>query len=300
MCVSVSINKSMMNILRILLVLPILIGSSAAIPQVHSGTSFTLADTIQTYDQYSNPRFDHLTVDDGLSQSIVHAILQDGQGYLWFGTENGLNRFDGDKFLIFKSNPADPNSLPDSYITALTVDPSGGIWIGTRFGGLSHYDPSTGEFKNYPHEASDSTSLDSPTVNCLYVDDDNRLWIGTPYGLNILTPDGSTFEHARQSWVRPYNSALNNVLSIYRDSRGILWVGTSYGLASYSFSEGWSNTFFENVSKNINDESVYEQTPLAWETRGISEDSHDGLWLASNMGVTRLDLSSGGANHISP
>jgi ligand-binding sensor domain-containing protein/signal transduction histidine kinase len=283
----------MNKILRILLVLPILIGSSAAIPQVHTDTSTALVDPIQTYDRYSNPRFDHLTVDDGLSQSIVHAILQDSQGYLWFGTENGLNRYDGDKFLIFKSNPADPNSLPDSYITALTEDPSGGIWIGTRFGGLSHYDPSTGEFKNYPHEASDTTSLDSPTVNCLYVDYDNQLLIGTPYGLNIYLPESGTFEHARQSWVRPYNSALNNILSIYRDSGGILWVGTSYGLTSYSFSEGWSNAFFEDLSNNINDENIYNQTPLAWETRGISEDSNNGLWLASNMGISRLDLTTG-------
>ncbi len=275
------------------MVLPLLLGTAAAIPQVRTRTSSALTDPIQTYDRYSNPRFGHLSVDDGLSQSIVHSILQDNQGYLWFGTENGLNRYDGDKFLVFKSNPADPNSLPDSYITALSADPDGGIWIGTRFGGLSHYDPLNGEFKNYPHEASDATSLDSPTVNCLYVDRDNRLLIGTPYGLNILEPDGSTFEHARQSWVRPYNSALNNILSIYRDSRGTLWVGTSYGLASYGFSEGWSNTYFEDVSNNINAENIYEQTPLAWETRAISEDSHDGLWLASNMGVTRLDLSSG-------
>ena len=249
----------MKNIFRILLVLPILIGSSAAIPQVNAGTPSALIDPIQTYDRYSNPRFDHLTVDDGLSQSIVHTILQDSQGFLWFGTENGLNRYDGEKFLVFKSNPADPNSLPDSYITALTADPSGGIWIGTRFGGLSHYDPTTGEFKNYPHEASDTTSLDSPTVNCLYVDEDNRLLIGTPYGLNIYLPESGTFDHARQSWVRPYNSALNNILSIYRDSKGTLWVGTSYGLTSYNFSEGWSNAFFEDLSNNINDENIYNQ-----------------------------------------
>jgi ligand-binding sensor domain-containing protein/signal transduction histidine kinase len=278
---------------RILLVLPIFIGNLAAIPQIHAGASFAPADPIQTYDRYSNPRFSHLTVDDGLSQSIVHAIIQDNQGYLWFGTENGLNRYDGDRFLVFKSNPADPNSLPDSYITALIADPAGGIWIGTRFGGLSHYDPATGGFKNYPHEASETTSLDSPTVNCLYIDKDNRLLIGTPYGLNILQPENSTFEHARQSWVKPFNSALNNILSMYRDSRGVLWIGTSYGLASYSFSEGWTNTFFEDLSNNINDENFYEQTPLAWETRSISEDSHNGLWLASNMGITRLDLGTG-------
>jgi ligand-binding sensor domain-containing protein/signal transduction histidine kinase len=275
----------MRYIYRLLLILSISLGAWSSIPQNQAGAYVTPPDPVQIYDRYSNPRFDHLTVEDGLSQSTVHAVLQDDQGYLWFGTEDGLNRFDGDKFLIFKSDPINPNSLPDSYITALAMDPSGGIWIGTRMGGLSHYDPVTGEFKNYQYEASDSSSLDSPNVNCLYVDHNNQLLVGTPYGLNVFLPESGTFEHVRQSRARPFGSALNNILSIYRDSNGTLWLGTSYGLVSYSFSDGW----FTNYSE----QSIYTQTPLAWATRRISEDFQGGLWLASNLGIARFDLSTG-------
>jgi ligand-binding sensor domain-containing protein/signal transduction histidine kinase len=275
----------MIKIHRLLLVICIAIGSWFMIPDVQAGISPTPPDPFQVYDRYSNPRFDHLTVEDGLSQSTVRAILQDNQGYLWFGTEDGLNRFDGENFIIFKSNPTDPTSMSDSHITALAIDPAGGIWIGTRLGGLSHYDPATGRFKNYQHEASDSTSLDSPTVNCLLVDQDGRLLVGTPYGLNVFLPESGTFEHIRQSRVKPFSSAMNNILAIYRASNGVLWLGTSYGLVSFSFTGNWFD--------NYGEQSIYAQTALAWETHNISEDFQGGLWLAGNLGITRFDSSTG-------
>jgi signal transduction histidine kinase/ligand-binding sensor domain-containing protein len=275
----------MKNIHRFLLALCIALGTWSFLPYTQAEISATPPDPFQSYDRYSNPRFDHLTVEDGLSQSTVHAILQDDRGYLWFGTEDGLNRYDGDKFIIFKSDPTDSDSLPDSHITALARDPTGGIWIGTRMGGLAHYDPGTGKFTSYQHEASDSTSLDSPTVNCLMVDQDGRLLVGTPYGLNVFKPESNTFEHIRQSRVKPFSSALNNILAIYRGSNGILWLGTSYGLVSYSFSSNWFDSYSE--------QSIYAQTGLAWETHSINEDFQGGLWLASNQGVTRFVPSTG-------
>jgi signal transduction histidine kinase/ligand-binding sensor domain-containing protein len=275
----------MNNLYRLFLVVAISLGTWFVIPQAQAGAALAPPDPLQTYDRYTNPRFDHLTVENGLSQSSVRAILQDKQGYLWFGTEDGLNRYDGDKFVVFKSDPTNPNSLPDSHITALALDRSGGIWIGTRLGGLSRYNPESGRFVNYPHEANDSTSLDSPSVNCLFVDNDNRLLVGTPYGLNVFLPESGTFEHIRQSRVKPFSSALNNILSIYRASNGALWLGTSYGLVGYDFSDNWFNTYSE--------QSIYAQTPLAREIRRISEDFQEGLWLAGNTGVTRFDLSTG-------
>jgi signal transduction histidine kinase/ligand-binding sensor domain-containing protein len=250
-----------------------------------SASGLTPPDPVQVADRYTNPRFDHLTVDDGLSQSTVRAILQDDQGYIWFGTEDGLNRYDGDKFLVFRQDPSDPHSLPDSYITALAQAPQGGIWIGTRLGGLSYYDPLTGKFTNYLHDAGNPDSLDSPNINCLFVDLDGRLMVGTPYGLNIYHPDTDSFEHVRQSRVRPFSSALNNILAIYRGSNDALWLGTSNGLVNYNHADNWFTNFYET--------SIYSQTPLAWEIRRIGEDFHGGLWLASNMGITRYDISTG-------
>ena len=96
-------------------------------------------------------RFDHISIEQGLSQSSVRVIFQDSRGFMWFGTEDGLNRYDGYNFKTFKPDPDVPASLSDRYITAILEDHEGYIWIGTRLGGLNRYDPRT---ERYPARAS--------------------------------------------------------------------------------------------------------------------------------------------------
>ncbi|MBN2677784.1 MAG: hypothetical protein JXR32_06940 [Anaerolineaceae bacterium] len=276
------ITKRTCMLLTILLVV---MGVFPASRMVNATSWLSPPDPVLVSDQHTNPRFENLTVDDGLSQSTVHAILQDDQGYLWFGTEDGLNRFDGEKFIVFKSDASDPNSLPGSYITALAQAPQGGIWIGTRLGGLSYYDPQTESFTNYLYESTNPDSLDSPRVNCLFVDQDGQLMVGTPYGLNVFQPDSGGFTHIRQSRAVPFSSALNNILTIFRGSNGTLWLGTSNGLVSYNAADNWFTNYFEI--------DIYAQTPLAREVRRISEDFHEGLWLAGSMGVTHFEFTTG-------
>ena len=93
-----------------------------------------------------NIRFEHFSLEEGLSQSTATVIFQDSKGFLWIGTEDGLNRYDGYNFKIYKPNTDDPNSLTDRWITALAEDPKGNLWVGTRLGGLNRYDPKTGKF----------------------------------------------------------------------------------------------------------------------------------------------------------
>jgi signal transduction histidine kinase/ligand-binding sensor domain-containing protein len=270
---------------RILVFFVILIVSSSACPQVQAVSSHAPPEPVQSSDTHSNPRFEHLTVEDGLSQSTVRAILQDNQGFIWFGTEDGLNRYDGENFLVFKADPTDPQSLPDSYITALAQDPDGGIWVGTRMGGLSYYDPNNGTFTTYSHDAGVPGSLDSPSINCLLIDQDGSLMAGTPYGLNMFEAETGTFRHIQQTRVQPFSGALNNILSIYRGSNGILWLGTSYGLVRYNLSDGW----FHNYSEL----DIYAQTPLEWDIRHIREDFQGNLWLVSNTGIARFNPTTG-------
>ena len=87
-------------------------------------------------------RFEHLSLEDGLSQNSVLAMLQDHRGFLWFGTQDGLNRYDGYTFTVFKNDPDDPNSLSLNSILALHEDDDGALWIGTWGGGLNRFDPS--------------------------------------------------------------------------------------------------------------------------------------------------------------
>src|SRR6266545_3744229 len=104
-------------------------------------------------------RFDRISIEQGLSQSSVHVILQDSRGFMWFGTEDGLNRYDGYTFKTFKPDPDVPTSLSDRWINSIVEDQEGYLWIATRQGGLNRYDPRTEEFTRYVHDDLNPTSL---------------------------------------------------------------------------------------------------------------------------------------------
>ena len=116
-------------------------------------------------------RFEHLSIEEGLSQSVVNAIAQDQAGFLWFGTPDGLNRYDGYTFTIYKANPEDPNSLSDDWITALQPEGDGSLWIGTNQGGLHRYDPATGKISRFSDE-SGQENLAGANILTLFIDKD--------------------------------------------------------------------------------------------------------------------------------
>src|SRR5919106_4046920 len=97
-------------------------------------------------------RFDHISIEHGLSQSSARVIFQDSRGFLWFGTEDGLNRYDGYTFKSYKPDPDTPQSLSDRWISSIVEDKTGILWIATRLGGLNSYDPRTEQFKHFLHD----------------------------------------------------------------------------------------------------------------------------------------------------
>ena len=99
--------------------------------------------------QFSYLRFETLSLEHGLSQTSVRAIHQDRHGFMWFGTEDGLNRYDGYTFTVFKPVPGDAGSLSSSFVRAILEDPDGTLWIGTNGGGFNKYDPSTERFRRF-------------------------------------------------------------------------------------------------------------------------------------------------------
>lgn len=137
--------------------------------------------------QTSDLTFHHLTIADGLSQNSVSAVLQDRQGFLWFGTQDGLDRFDGRTFVNHR-NSARANSLANNYVWALHEDSVGALWIGTFGGGLDRLDPATGVFQHFRHDPSDTTSLPSDRIFSMVQDDRGTLWLGTNNGLAALDP----------------------------------------------------------------------------------------------------------------
>ena len=124
-----------------------------------------------------NIRFEHLSVEDGISVNETLVVLQDRLGYLWFGTKSGLNQYDGREFTVYKHDPYDPNSLSDDWILALHEDQDGMIWIGTLNGGLDRYDPVLKKFTNFTHYPEKPDSLSHNEVITIFEDSDHNLLV---------------------------------------------------------------------------------------------------------------------------
>ena len=157
-----------------------------------------------TFPPLHNPgatlRFSHYGLEEGLSQSTVQAFLQDQEGFPWIGTQDGLNRFDGYSFLVFRPDPHNPNSISSGEIFSLSQSSNGTIWIGTN-AGLNRYDPVTGKFQHWAHSDYDQASLVDNTVNVVYEDSRGTLWVGTSKGLDRYVAPSGKFIHESLSGV---------------------------------------------------------------------------------------------------
>ena len=133
--------------------------------------------------------FNRITSQNGLSHNKVNCILQDKRGFIWLGTDDGLNRYDGQYFTVFRHEPGNASTLSGNIITGLLEDKEGILWITTADGGLSKYDyhlPEKQQFKQYKHIESDSATIPVNILNSVLEDNYGYLWLGTS-GAYILT-----------------------------------------------------------------------------------------------------------------
>lgn len=174
--------------------------------------------------------FSRIGLDEGLSHSRIYALLQDDKGFMWIGTSNGLNRYDGRTFRYFKNDPDDRDSLPHNYVTSLIQDREGYIWVGTDGGGAARLDPRTGLFQRYSaDERDESRRISDNYVWGLLEDSRGRIWIGTTYGgVSLVDPDKSPVRFF-QSGMSGTGLSHNNVWPIVEDPNGDIWIGTDGG-----------------------------------------------------------------------
>ncbi len=231
-------------------------------------------------------RFDQISIEQGLSQSSVRVIFQDSRGFLWFGTEDGLNRYDGYAFKTYKPDPDAPNSLSDRWITSIVEDKEGTLWIGTRLGGLNHYDPRTEQFTHFLHDDEDPSSLSDNHINVLYLDRNDNLWIGTPDALDLFDRAGNTFRHYVYSPSQQEGISGKNITALYEDNRGRFWVGTASG--GLNRFEPSSNTFTPYQYDPDNIHSISNDHVTA-----IIEDSRSVLWVGTWEGLNKFQPDSG-------
>ncbi len=183
---------------------------------------------------FTDPLFDRIGRDQGLPNDVVGRIVQDHTGFLWFGTGGGLVRFDGHRFRHYTSDPDDPHSLPDSYITALHVDPAGGLWVGTNAGGLARYDAASDRF-----DRIDAGILHN-SVQSMVTDARGRLWTGTVGGLYVRDPVTGALRYFLRRGSDPDSIPIDNLRTMLVQPDGALLLGTGRGLVLFDPETGLS------------------------------------------------------------
>lgn len=230
-------------------------------------------------------RFEQLSLREGLSQSSVYAILQDHYGFLWFGTEGGLNKYDGYQFTVYKHDPDDPSTLANNIISALYEDHLGTLWVGTGEG-LDRFNRNSGTFTHYKKDPQDPDALSGTLVWAILEDSNGTLWVGTnDGGLNRFDRDTNSFTHFRHDPGDPDSIAGDSVKAIYEDRQGVLWVGTDAGLERFDRDRGTFAHFPRPIADAGNPNSSLVLT--------IYEDSQGALWAGSNgEGLGKFDRST--------
>jgi ligand-binding sensor domain-containing protein/signal transduction histidine kinase/DNA-binding response OmpR family regulator len=243
--------------------------------------------------------FEHLSSTEGLSQSYVDCILQDHHGFLWFGTGDGLNRYDGYRFKVFRLKPFDTNSLNDNQIQSLFEDRYGIIWVGTQVGGLNSYNPATGKFTRFLHDPERETSLSDNMVFdvCASSTDPDVLWVCTNHGLNKLvigsaelSAKKTVFQHFLHNPDDSSTLSSNFIRTVLEDHHGNLWIGTWAGLNVMDQETGCITRFPGNpdIPGNLSNEKI----------ECLFEDHEGVLWVGTfGGGLNRFDPSTGQFSH---
>jgi len=182
---------------------------------------------------------------------------------MWFGTQDGLNRFDGYNFTVYKHDSFNPNSLSDNYIRFMIETKDGFLWIGTESGGLNKFDPATELFTHYTHDPDDSNSLSHNSVKFIFADPDETneiIWLGTiGAGVDKFDFATNTFTHYSHDPNNTNSISDNYVNSIYMDSQGYVWVGTLNGLNKFDDQNNSWQSYYHDPGDNrsISNSEVY-------------------------------------------
>ena len=172
-------------------------------------------------------KFTHLTTNDGLSQGYVVDILQDRRGFMWFATRDGLNRYDGYTFVVYKHDPNDPGSLNSNFLQDLMEDDHGNLWVATNTG-VNRFDPTTERCTRYLHDPNNPDTLGGASVKSIAQDSRGYLWFGTEdSGLDKLDPRTGTFTHYRNDSDGRFVGRITQVIA---DRHGDIWFVGERGL----------------------------------------------------------------------
>jgi diguanylate cyclase (GGDEF)-like protein len=222
---------------------------------------------------------------EGLSQGRIMAIAQDSQGFLWFGTEDGLDRFDGYDLRRFIHKRSEAGALPNNWISALVPDPSGRLWVGTDGGSLVWREAARAEFRA-PVAATGQALLDPETkVRTLYIDRRQRIWVGTrSAGVRMLDVAQGTTTEFRRDLTNPNSLSDDSVYAFAEDPSGQIWIGTGAGLDRLDPASGRIVRF----GARLRAAGVPPDAPLR--VNALHADNRGTLWIGLDLALARFDV----------
>jgi len=235
-------------------------------------------------------RFKHITSNDGLSQNTVMAITQDGDGFMWFGTKDGLNKYDGYSFAVYQNVPNDPKTIDSNYITALFTDSRGNLWVGTDNGLLNLYDKQNDNFQRISLPFSNSEGRNNYEIKDIAEGKNGTIWVGTrDYGVFKVPVSNNVVQ---EKLIKQYHNAEkgatklthNIIRELYEDKNEILWIATNNGLTRMDVKKETFTPFYFNIKdtkapKNVLDGAI---TSIYGTDDGY-------LWLGSLSGLIKFN-----------
>jgi len=238
--------------------------------------------------QNDNARFIRLSLEKGVALNLTYDMIQDNEGYLWFGTMYGLVRYDGINFKNYKYEPENPESISFNDIISLFEDSKGNLWIGTWGGGLNMLNANRKSFKRFIYDASSVNGITDNIIWAITEDDDGNIWLGTETGrLNKYDLSQNMFK--AYNVVRTDNNVKNSaVKSLFVDSDGTIWAGGGFGLSKYSAHQD------KFTAINISNESKNDQ----YRINTIFQNSSNSLLLGTTKGLYTLSKSENNFNSM--
>ncbi len=226
--------------------------------------------------------FTHLTSDDGLAQNTIEAILQDSRGFMWFGTPNGLSRFDGYDFTTFQNDPEDPNSLSGNWIHDLYEDRDGMIWIATEGGGVNKFDPHTEIFTSYLPDPQNPNRIAGDRVLSVFQDSADNFWflgLGLT-GVNKFNPATETFTRYTADRNKPNSYRGGAPRDVDEDTAGNIWMAATDVLAKYDPRTNDFSYYVPSVENGRKEDRLFV----------VHLDSNGNLWVGGGTGLYQFDI----------
>jgi signal transduction histidine kinase/ligand-binding sensor domain-containing protein/DNA-binding response OmpR family regulator len=222
-----------------------------------------------------------ISTTNGLSNSVVYSIIQDKLGFIWFATEDGLNRYDGYNFKTYRHDPSDANSISGNFIQSLYCDKTGNLWIGTSDKGLNKFNYTTNKFERFVHNPAQPHSIANNDIVSIVPGYSGNLWIASYRGgVNSYSPQTGKFYHFKSILKQAKTPHYLKAMCLKEASNKILWVGTQgNGLFAYNLTNQKTKTYNNLSNSNLPSNTI----------EALFEDSYHNMWIGTNKGLAIIN-----------